>query len=140
MNEIINIDETRYQSLYKMLNSGSEEDYLVALQCIKSLNKQRNYVAVAFLRKNTVCSHKLWEENCGPYLAYHKSLGLHVDGAHGVNITYKDIYYAMSKEPKYQEENKRFFAARYIEYLRSHLPKLDCIESIEINVKIKGYE
>lgn len=129
------INEERYKNLLGMLNS-SEGDQLVALECIKRLDKQRNYVAIAFLRKDSKCSQKLWEDTCNGHLQYQYSLGIPYTRA----ITMANIYEALSKEPKYNKENGAAFTARYIDFLKENLIKLDFVESIEINVKIKGYE
>ena len=129
------IDEATYKNLFRMLNS-TEDDQVVALQCIRSMNKQRNYVAVAFLRKNTKCPGRLWETNCKVHLKYQFSIGI----PEGSNITFAQIHSSMQKESKYKDENSKFFTARYIDYLRDNLVKMDFVESVEINVKIKGYE
>lgn len=129
------IDDKQYQNLVKMLNS-SEEDQVTALQCIKSLNKQRNYVAVAFLRKNSKCLQSLWGTNCKTHLRYQLSLGI----PDGSKVTFAEIHKAMKREPKYKDENGAFFTARYIEFLKENLVKMDFVESVEISVKIKGYE
>lgn len=129
------IDDKYYKNLFRMLNS-SEEDQIVALQCIKPLNKQRNYVAVAFLRKNSKCPQHLWVANCKTHLKYQFSLGI----PEGSKITFAEIHKAMKTEPKYKDENGAFFTARYVEFLKENLVKMDFVESVEINVKIKGYE
>lgn len=129
------IDDKYYKNLVGMLNS-TEADQVVALQCIKPLNKQRNYVAVAFLRKNSKCPQHMWDTNCKTHLRYQLTLGI----PDGSKITFAEIHKAMKKESKYKEENGAFFAARYIEFLKENLVKMDFVESIEMNVKIKGYE
>ena len=134
LNNIV-IDDKYYKNLVKMLNS-SEADQVVALQCIKPLNKQRNYVAVAFLRKNSKCPQNLWDTNCKTHLRYQLSLGI----PDGSKITFSEIHKAMKAEPKYKEENGAFFTARYVDFLKENLVKMDFVESVEINVKIKGYE
>lgn len=134
LNKLV-IDEGYYKNLVRMLNS-SPEDQVVALQCIKPLNKQRNYVAVAFLRKNSKCSQSLWDANCKTHLRYQLTLGI----PDGSKITFAEIHKAMAKELKFKEENSKFFTMRYIDFLKENLVKMDFVESVEINVKIKGYE
>lgn len=129
------IDEATYKNLKKMLNS-SKDDQVVALQCIRLMNKQRNYVAVAFLRKDTNCPTGLWEQNCKTHMKYHLSLGIPENN----NIPFSSIWKAMQKEEKYKQENGKFFTARYVEFLKENLVKMDFVESIEMTVKIKGYE
>jgi outer membrane protease len=129
------IDEARYKNLKAMLNS-TPEDVQVALSCIKTLNKQRNYVAIAFLRQNTRCDFSNWAKYCKTHLKYQESLGIPV----GYVIKISDIYKALDNETAYKDENKKFFTARYAEFLESTLAKMDFVESIEIKVKLKDYE
>ena len=129
------IDEASYKNLEKMLNS-SPEDVHVALSCIKTLNKQRNYVAIAFLRQNTRCDFLKWAMHCNTHLKYQESIGIPV----GYVIKTSDIYKALDNEIAYKDENKKFFTARYAEFIESTLAKMDFVESIEIKVKIKDYE
>ncbi len=129
------IDEASYKNLKGMLNS-TPEDVQVALSCIKTLNKQRNYVAIAFLRQTTRCDFFKWAEQCKTHLKYQESLGIPV----GYIIKFSDIYKALDNETAYKDENKKFFTARYIEFLESILEKMDFVESIEIKVKLKDYE
>lgn len=128
------IDEAQYRNLFGMLNS-SEEDQMVALQCLKSLSKQRNHVAIAFLRKNCKCDIRLWEAICKTHMRYQLTLGIPE-----FKITFAQIHKAIQNEPQYKEENGKFFTARYVDFLRESLAKMGYIESVEINVKIKDYE
>lgn len=130
------IDEASYENLKKMLDS-TPEDVQVALSCIKRLDIKRNYVAIAFLRKqNDRCPASLWEKECKTHLAYQKSLGIPIDKA----IKISDIYKSLDTATAYKDENKKFFIARYIEFLESTLIVMDFVESIKITVKIKDYE
>jgi hypothetical protein len=129
------IDEASYKNLKGMLNS-TPEDVQVALSCIKTLNKQRNYVAIAFLRQNTRCDFSKWAEQCKTHLKYQESIGIPA----GYVIKISDIYKALDNETAYKDENKKFFTARYVEFLEDTLTKMDFVESIEIKVKFKDYE
>ena len=129
------IDEEYYTNLLGMLNA-SEEDRLIGLQCIKKLNPARNFVAIAFLRKNSKTTTDEWNKNCKTIIAFQETLGLATNGP----LKFKDIYKAMKKEKEYKEENGKFFTVRYIEYLQKNLVEMDFIESVEINVKLKGYD
>lgn len=135
------IDEEQYHNLLNMLNSN-EEDQLVALTCIKGLDKERNSIAVAFLRKSGKCHINMWRKHCKSWLDYMDSLKMKNDSN---VITFSTIYKALKKETKYQKENAVFFITRYTEYikkdlLRATLQSNDFVEDIEINIKIKGYE
>jgi hypothetical protein len=135
MTETTVIDEASYKNLKGMLNS-TPEDVHVALSCIKALNKQRNYVAIAFLRKHSKCPNYLWLTECKSHIKYQESLGIPDDKS----IKFSDIHKALENEKKYKDENKKFFIARYIEFLKDCLVEMDFVESIEITVKIKDYE
>ena len=129
------IDEAYYKNLKKMLNA-SPEDVQVALSCIKTLDKQRNFAAIAFLRKNTKCDILNWIQQCNTHLKYQENLGIPV----GYHIKISDIYRALGNETAYKDENKKFFTARYVEFLKSTIAGMDFVESIEITVKLKDYE
>jgi len=129
------IDETYYKNLKKMLNS-TPEDVQVALSCIKPLNKQRNYVAIAFLRKHSKCPNHLWLTECKSHMKYQESLGIPDDKS----IKFSDIYKALSNEKTYNDENRKFFTMRYIEFLKEALVTMDFVESIDITVKLKDYD
>jgi hypothetical protein len=130
------IDEKTYQALLGMLKSTSE-DQIVALLCIKDMNKERNLAAIMFLMKNSTVKSSLWEENCKGHLRYQASL---ISISISNNPTFKEIYAAIDRESKYKTENQKFFTARYVEYLKQNLMHMPHVEEVEINVKIKNYE
>jgi hypothetical protein len=131
----LTINENIYKELLRMLES-TEEDQVLALLCIKNMNKQRNLSAIAFLRKNANCVTKLWEEHCYAHIQYQKSLGI----PEGVGITFEVVHNALNRESKYKDENRKFFIARYVDYLKENLIRMAFVESVEIIVKIKDYE
>jgi hypothetical protein len=124
------IDEASYKNLKEMLNS-SPEDVQVALSCIKTEVDRKN-----FLRKNTKCDILNWIQQCNTHLKYQENLGIPV----GYHIKISDIYRALGNETAYKDENKKFFTARYVEFLKSTIAGMDFVESIEIKVKLKDYE
>ena len=129
------IDEAYYKNLKKMLNA-SPEDVLVALSCIKALNKQRNYVAIAFLRKHSKCPAASWEKECKTHVKYQETLGIPLDKS----IKFSDIYKALKNETTCKDENTKFFIMRYVEFLKSTIVDMDFVETIDITVKLKDYD
>lgn len=128
----LDIDEETYHNLLAMLNS-SAEDRLVAFECIKRLDPVRNFMAIAFLRKNYKASLNHWENNCKTIQAHQELHGLRLD------LSFKNLSDSLRRLKEYSEENEQFFTARYVEYLKKNLEGMPFVESVEINVIIKEY-
>ena len=134
LEEII-ITEEMYTNLFKMLNAD-EADQVVALNCIKNLEKKANLVPILFLRKECSNTHfSLWQEHCPKVLKYHLTLG--VTAANNM-IKFANILHAMKEQKRFKQENLMFFTKRFEVFVKNNLLGFDFIEDLEIKIKIKN--
>jgi len=129
------IDQEKYTNLKNMLNS-SQEDSIVAFECIKGLDMSRNFAAIAFLRKETKVSINRWRLSCQHHIAYQSSLGI----PDKENITFAHIELAIVQLRIYQQENQEMYVYRLSDFIKESIESINVVESVEINIKFKEHE
>lgn len=133
LKEKLVIDSETYNSLTEMLQ-GTEEDQVVALECIKNMDQEKSLIYTLFLRKNNLKTFGLWKEHCSKVLKYHASLGVSKDSG---TVSYNDIMRIM-KEQSNKEENVKVFMKDFARFLKENMyTYFDFIEDVQIEVTLK---
>lgn len=129
----VKLDPESYETLLKMLN-GSDEDVVLALECLNNVQQKQSLIYTLFLRKNSKVPCKLWQNNCKKVLTYHGSLGIKSDSN---IITYNTILEIIKLQDN-KEENLEFFLQVFASFLKkSFVPVFDFVDDIELKIKVK---
>jgi hypothetical protein len=127
------IDSETYKRLTEMLQ-GTEEDQVVALECIKNMDQEKSLIYTLFLRKNNLKTFGLWHEHCSKVLKYHASLGISKDSN---TVSYNDIMKIM-KEQGNKEENVKVFMKDFARFLKDNMSTaFHFIDDIQIEITLK---
>jgi len=127
------LDSEAYDSLTQMLNS-TEEDQVLALECIKNADLEKSLIYSLFLRKNNLKTFSLWKEHCSKVLKYHESLGFSKDSN---SVSYNDIM-SIIKNQSSKEENVKFFLKEFAKFLKNNMSNyFGFIDDIQIEVTLK---
>jgi hypothetical protein len=127
------IDSETYKRLTEMLE-GTEEDQVVALECIKNMDQEKSLIYTLFLRKNNLKTFGLWHEHCSKVLKYHASLGISKDSN---SVSYNDIMKIM-KEQSNKEENVKVFMKDFAKFLKDNMSTyFHFIDDIQIEITLK---
>ena len=133
LKEKLVIDSESYDSLTEMLN-GTEEDQVVALECIKNVDQEKSLIYTLFLRKNNLKTFGLWHVHCSKVLKYHASLGISKDSS---TVSYNDILRIM-KEQNNKEENVKVFTKDFAGFLKASLSNaFPFIHDVQIEITLK---
>lgn len=129
----VKLDPESYETLLNMLN-GSDEDVVLALECLNNVQQKESLIYTLFLRKNSKTPHHVWKSNCKKVLTYHGSLGI---GSDSNVITYNTIL-ELIKLHDNKEENLDFFLHVFASFLKkSFVPVFDFVDDIELKIKVK---
>jgi hypothetical protein len=134
LKEKLVIDSESYDNLSQMLDS-TEEDQVVALECIKNVDQKKSLIYTLFLRKNNLKTFGLWHEHCSKVLKYHASLGISKDSN---AVSYNDIMKIM-KEQDNKEENVKVFMKEFARFLKDSMSTthFEFIDDIQIEITLK---
>ena len=134
LKEKLVIDSESYLSLTEMLQ-GTEEDQVVALECIKNMDQKKSLIYTLLLRKNNLKTFGLWHEHCSKVLKYHASLGISKDSN---SVRYNDVMRIM-KEQDNKEENVKVFMKDFAKFLKDSMSSthFNFIHDVQIEITLK---
>lgn len=134
LKEKLVIDSETYDNLTEMLQS-TEEDQVVALECIKNMDQKKSLIYTLLLRKNNLKTFGLWHEHCSKVLKYHASLG--ISKTSNV-VSYNDVMRIM-KEQDNKEENVKVFMKDFARFLKDSMSTthFEFIHDIQIEITLK---
>jgi hypothetical protein len=134
LKEKLVIDSETYDRLTEMLQS-TEEDQVVALECIKNMDQKKSLIYTLLLRKNNLKTFGLWHEHCSKVLKYHASLGISKDSN---SVSYNDVMRIM-KEQDNKEENVKVFMKDFAKFLKDSMSSthFNFIHDVQIEITLK---
>jgi len=136
LKEKLVLDADSYTNLLNMLK-GTDEDKLVALECIKNVDQKKSLIYTLFLRKHGNAQYSMWKANCKKVLDYHASLGFEPTN----NVIKHASILEIIKTQDNKEENLNFFLADFNKFLRRVLTDaFDFVEELEFTLKFKNNE
>lgn len=126
-----------YDNLYKMMISPDNQNAVLALSLLETVDFKNNLVPILLLYKKTSISSEYWKEHAPKLWAKLKKHGVSSDNP----LTYKQIL-EIIKDKKVSEDQVNIFIQSVNDTLKNHLCDYgyDFIEKIEIKLKHKIYE